>query len=298
MEPHTPVHSNPATAFAWATSSPVSSVNGSFAGTPRPTFHYGHQQSQGFVQQPQSSFVTSASPPMFATQQIGQQQFGDQQGIKNQLANHQLRSLNQQTLQLSYHNQNRISQDDDAERQQRLRELYEMVNNPESIINELVLHNGDEKAYKIQARLTELLPAADNQIQKNELSIKHAERALTTLKERNSLLKKQASNFRSSSGLPFLQSLNGQDSNVIVSFPFVQVPRRLRFWIKARINTVTAGKNLNKCPPAILQKVFGLTTYSALDNLTRDQLVLILVALHDQDYSDQQCFKDLAPSIK
>ena len=82
MEPHTPVHSNPATAFVWATSSPVSSINGSFAGTPRPTLHYGHQQSQGFVQQPQSSFVTSASPPMFATQQLGQQQFGDQARLR------------------------------------------------------------------------------------------------------------------------------------------------------------------------------------------------------------------------
>jgi hypothetical protein len=165
------------------------------------------------------------------------------------------------------------------------------------MINELVLHNGAEKAYKIQAHLTELIPAGANQIQKNKLSIKHAKRELRTLEEQTSLLEKQVSIFRSSL-LPFLQSLNGQDSNVIVSFPFEQVPHLIGFWIKARINTVTAGKNLNKCPPAILQKVFGLTTYSALNDLTQDQLILILVALHDQDYSDQQCFKDHIEALK
>eukprot|EP00979_Chaetoceros_neogracilis_P003986 scaffold695_cov279-Chaetoceros_neogracile.AAC.12 len=53
--------------------------------------------------------------------------------------------------------------------------------------------------------------------------------------------------------------------------------------IKARVKTVTASKNLDKCPPAILQKMFGLTIYSALDNLTQDQSLLILVALHHQD---------------
>jgi hypothetical protein len=79
------------------------------------------------------------------------------------------------------------------------------------------------------------------------------------------------------------ESSFGQDSNVIVSFPFAQVPRHLGFRIKARVKTVTASKNLDKCPPAILQKMFGLTIYSALDNLTQDQSLLILVALHHQD---------------
>jgi hypothetical protein len=263
MEPFTPFNSNRAAAFAWTASSTASYVNGgSFAGTPQPTFHY------------------------------GQQQFVHHQGNGNHLANHQFQHpLSQQAIQPPCHYQS------DAERQQRIKKLKEIVTNPKTIITKLVALNGTDRAYQIQSRLTELIPAAASQIQKNELNIRNAERALRILKEQNRSLKKQVSTFKSSL-LPFLPSLNGQDSNVIVSFPFMQSTENVGCWIRARIKTVTPGNNFNKCPPAILQKVFGLTTYSALNDLTQGQLHLILVTLHHQEYFEQQCFKDHIEALK
>ena len=81
--------------------------------------------SQGIVQQPQSSIVTSPY----------QQQFVNQQGNGNHLAYpHFQHSLNHhQTIQPPCHNQS------DAERQQRIKELKDIVTNPKETITELVM---------------------------------------------------------------------------------------------------------------------------------------------------------------
>ena len=149
----------------------------------------------------------------------------------------------------------------------------------------------------VQKALQDFIPLVHEEIHKQELDInarcEEFKKDVASLRD----LKHQFHMYKSS-GLPFYQAFSGVNGDTEVIFPHHQHLHLLKSWIKARIMNMTVSKCLTHCNHhVIIQRIFGLCSYSDLELLNQAQLHLVLQTLHEQYYHEKRsimtiCKKD------
>ena len=148
----------------------------------------------------------------------------------------------------------------------------------------------------IQKALQDFVPLVHEEIQKQELDINARREELkedaASLRE----LKHQFNTYKSS-GLPFYGAFSGVNGDTEVIFPHHQPLHLLKSWIKARIMNTSVPQNcLKHCNHVIIQKIFGLCSYSDLELL--NQAHLVLQTLHEQYYHEERSFHKIMTICK
>jgi len=91
---------------------------------------------------------------------------------------------------------------------------------------------------------------------------------------------------------PFVEQVAGYSSSDLVLFPSKQTLTLVAIWIETRIKNGDKNGTLYQCTIPQLQAIFGLTDDSSLNNLSHDQLVMVLSYLHQKDFSRGRFFEE------
>ena len=169
-----------------------------------------------------------------------------------------------------------------------IKDFQDMMKNPNKLINELSEKAGNPSMATLQAKLLCYGPAISNAIEEKEKKIEQETAALQTFKA-------QQAHWNSESGLIFFQQFGFSGE---VSFPrAVHDKEVLAKWIDARITNSTF-KSLRNSNANIIQKIFGVHTYSDLNHLSQDQLFLILLTLDREYYHKEEAFRAQMNALK
>jgi len=194
----------------------------------------------------------------------------------------------------------------DAERDQtHVKKIMEFVDDPTGVCNELAAHSGKPRAAAIVQEIAAYRPFLDRFVQqkRDEMVRWKAEikRQESEMKRQESEMKRQerelkqivkAAKTLKTDTQPFVEQVAGYSSSDLVLFPSKQILPLVSTWIETRIKNGAKNGTLYQCTIPQLQAIFGLTDYSSLNNLSHDQLVMVLSYLHQKDFSRGRFFEE------
>jgi len=278
-------------------------------GTSTPT-HVGAPSNSTRTPQP-PAFPASAAQELVLRESV---LHGTPQGASNLNARMQtpLSSSLHGQMQASYNHQNAYHYHHQQQQQQQgfnpnyghedqenhmLNEFQVLLEDAEPVVEKLALFAQERQSLEIHKRHEDYVPVVQNKIYKLRLEIAEDKRQLKQKEAGVSKLVEGLEHYISPSGLlPFLRSFCVR-GNSELSFPHGQPLPLVKKWIEVQIKTLVSH-DLKNSNASILQGLFGLHDYSDLNDLSQEQLHLILTTLAGHSYHVERSYKEQMTKYK
>ena len=182
--------------------------------------------------------------------------------------------------------------------QARLKLIFKIVEDPAEVCNEVLAHFEKPKACAILHELEQHQPFIHGLVQQNDEMIKRLEAEMkcieADLKGVKGSNRKLLNVFQTLQNeiIPFVREVAGYSISALVRCPFEQSNKNFEPWLLSRIKKCGEHGLLRDSGPGDLQSIFGIHHYSNLNDLSQDQMIMILSYLFKMVFHKGEKFQE------